>query len=185
VCEYLETLPLGSHGIICYDTDDELVQVFSSYLKGALERNEAFRLIAPTQNAHASILRRADLDAELLKGDERVRLWPMTELFARTEGNPLDMGSVTRSIRKLGQDGIGRFKGTRVISLSEHYLDYTSPDNLLRLENELGRTFDLPLSVICTYDGPELIKRGLGEVMLGLFRHHGRIIGKELTLDNL
>jgi len=185
VCEYLETLPLGSHGIICYDTEDELVQVFSSYLKGALERNEALRLIAPTQDAYADILRRADIDAELLEGDGRLRLWPMTELIARTGGKPLDIGSVTRSIRKLGQDGIGRFKGTRVISLSVHYLDYISPDKLLRLENELGRTFDLPLSVICTYDGRELIKRGLGEVMLGLFRHHGRIIGKELTLDNL
>jgi len=174
---------LGSHGIVCYDTEDEVVQVFSSYLKGGLERNENVRLIAPTHNAYSDMLQRADIDAKELEGGGKLRFLPMTDLIAPS-GNPMDIDVILRSMRQVGQQGNG-FKGTRVISLSERYLDYTSPDNLLRLENALGHAFDLPLSVICTYDGRELIKRGLGEVLLSLFQPHGRIIGKELTLENL
>ena len=176
---------MGSHGILCYDTEEEVVQVFSSYLKGGLGRNEAVRLIAPTHDEYSDILRRGGIDARDMESDGRLRFLPMINLFARQGGVPLDIGSVSLSVRKLCQVDDGKFEGTRVISFSEHYLDYTSPDNVLRLERDLGRAFDLPLSLICAYDGRELIKRGLGEVLLSLFQHHGRIIGKELTLENL
>ena len=100
--------------------------------------------------------------------------------------SPLDFDRAIRSAQQVLREGdVCRFKGTRFILLSEFQLEYMSPTNLIRFESEIGRTVNLPLSVICTYDGHELIKRGLGELLLSLFQHHGRIIGKELAIENL
>jgi len=186
VCEYVETLPLGSHAILCYDTKSEAAQVLSSYLKGGLDRNEAVCLIAPTQDAYSDMLQRAGIEAKPLEGNGRLRFLSMNELYAHKSKSLLDFDRVFRSAQQVTREGsVYGFKGTRFILLSECQLEYISPANLLRFESELGRTFNLPLTVICTYDGHELIKRGLGELLLSLFQHHGRIIGKELAIENL
>jgi len=182
----VETLPLGSHAILCYDTKSEAAQVLSSYLKGGLDRNEAVCLIAPTHNAYSGMLQRAGIDANPLEVNGRLRFLSMTELYAHMGKSPLDFDRAIRSAQQVLREGdVCRFKGTRFILLSEFQLEYMSPTNLIRFESEIGRTVNLPLSVICTYDGHELIKRGLGELLLSLFQHHGRIIGKELAIENL
>lgn len=183
VCEYVEAIPLGSHAILCHDTKEEVAQVFKSYLKGGLDRNESVRLITPTREVYSDFLKGIDVDAKLLEGDERLRFLSTPDLFA--DRDPLNTERWFQSMQKLVQeDHDGGFKGTRVISLSEYYLDYISPSDLLKLERELGRTFNLPFTVICTYDAHKLLKLGLGELLLSLFQHHGRIIGKELTIEN-
>jgi len=183
VCEYIEALQLGSHAIFCYDIKEEVVQVFNSYLKGGIDRNEALRLMTPTREVYSDFLQGAGVDPKLLERDGRLHFLAMRELFA--DKGPLNIHRVLQFMQKLAQeDRDGGFKGTRVISLSEYYLEYTSPSDLLQFEREIGRDSNLPLTVTCTYDGRKLLKRGLGELLLSLFQHHGRIIGKELVIQN-
>ena len=183
VCEYVEAIPLGSHAILCYDTTEEAAQVFKSYLKGGLDRNESVHLITPTREVYSDFLKGGDVDAKLLEGDKRLRCLSIPDLFDK---GPLNTGRWFQSMQKIMQeDRDGGFKGTRVISLSDYLLEYISPSDLLRFERELGRTFNLPFTAICTYDAHKLLKQGHGELLLSLFQHHGRIIGKELTIENL
>jgi len=185
VCEYVAALPLGSHAILCYDTEAEAAQVFNSYLKGGLDRDEVVRLIAPTRQVYSQFLHGTGVDPERLERDGRLRFLSMPELFANNGRSPLNIDRAFQLMWKLSQEDRDEgFKGTRVISLSDHYLEYISPSDLLRLERAIGCTSNLSLTATCTYDGRKLLKRGLGEFLLSLFQHHGKIIGKELTIEN-
>lgn len=186
VCEYVEALPLGSHAILCYDTGEEVVQVFNSYLKGGLDRNETVRLMTPSHAVYLDFLQRAGVDGKLLEGDGRLGFLSMPELFADKGEGPLKADRAFQLMQKLAQESRdGGFKGTRVISRAEGHLEYGTPSDLLRFEREIGRTFNFPLSVLCAYDGQKLVELGFGELLLSLFQHHGRIIGKELAVENL
>ena len=179
-------LPLGSHAIICYDTGDEAVQVFNSYLKGGLDRNEAVRVMAPSNNAYSDFLQRAGVDGKFLEGDGHLGFLSMAELFADKGERPLKTDNAFQLMKKLAQESRDAgFKGTRVISRAEGHLEYSTPSALLRFEREIGRTFNFPISLICAYDGHKLVELGFDELLLSLFQYHGTIIGKELAIENL
>jgi len=178
-------LQLGSHAIFFYDSQEELVQIFNSYLQGGLARGEAVHLIVPNSEMYANFLRSTGVaDFESLERDRRLRCSLISDCCV--DKGHLSSAKAIQSATKLTEEDreLG-FRGTRTITVStdQYYLTYGSASDLLRYERELGRTFNLPFSGFCTYNARNLVDLGLQELVISLFEPHGQIIGKGLALS--
>jgi hypothetical protein len=182
VLEYVRSLPLGSHAIFCYDTQHEAVQAFNSYLQGGLERDEAVHLISPSHDVYAKFLRTTGVDVESLEKDKRLRCLLMSDCCV-DKGRLSSAKAHLSATKLIEQDCEVGFKGTRIITPNseQYYLRYGSPSDLLQYEQELGQTYNLPLSGFCTYNARRLADLGLHDLLLNLFPPHGQIIGKALA----
>ena len=178
------TLQPGSHAIFCYDKQQEAAQIFKSYLQGALQRGEAVHLLA-AKEIYTSFLRCADVDIEFLEENKRLGCTLMSE--GCVDQGRLNSTKAAQTLMKLAQEDhdLG-FKGSRVIALTEHYLEYGSPSDLLQYEREINRVYnartqDLPTSGICMYRVSRLADLGLHDLLFNLFPLHDQIIGKGLA----
>ena len=183
--DYVLNLQPGSHAIFCYDKQEEAAQVFNSYLQGGLERREAVHLVAPKNETYASFLRDADVDIESLEKDRRLGCTLISD--GCVDLGRLSGPKASQTIMKLAQEDhdLG-FKGSRIITLKEHYLEYATPSDLLQYEREIkraynARTQNLPTSGICMYRARRLVDLGLHELLMNLFQPHDQIIGKGLA----
>lgn len=182
VLKYVANLPLGSHAIFYYDSDQEVAQVFKSYLQGALERDEAVHLIAPNHEIYTVFLRSADVSIEPLEKDRRLGVTLISD-FLVDKGRLSSSKALQSAVRLTQEDQQLGFKGTRTFtpSTEQYYLKYGSPSDLLRYEQGLGPTFNLPLLGFCSYNARRLAELGLHDVLISLFQPHGQIIAKDLT----
>lgn len=74
------------------------------------------------------------------------------------------------------------FKGTRLLGLSEYFLDYASPNELLEYERASGApSTDSSMTALCSFNAPTLLDRGLHEPLIRLFEFHDEFIGKDLA----
>jgi hypothetical protein len=182
VLDYVSTLPLGSHSVFCYDSEQEVAEVFRSYLQGGLERDEAVHIVAPNHLAYKSFAQRAGVDIEPLEEDRRLGCVLISDVLV--DKGRLSSRKVFQAVLSLSQeDREFGFKGTRTItpSTEQYYFEYGSPSDLLRYEHELGSNFDLPLSGFCTYNARRLVDLGLEVFLISLFQPHGHIIAKTLA----
>jgi hypothetical protein len=182
VLKYIANLPLGSHAIFYYDTEQEAAQVFKSYLQGGLERHEAVHLIAPNHEVYTDFLRNADVGIEPLEKDRRLGFTLISD-FLVDKGRLSSAKALQSAVRLTQEDRELGFKGTRTFtpSTERYYLEYCSPSDLLRYERELGPSFSLPLSGFCSYSSRRLAELGLHDLLISLFQPHGQIIAKGLT----
>ena len=117
-----------------------------------------------------------------MEKDRRLRCLLAPELY---EDGRLSAAKAVHSATKLlHEDHDLGFKGTRIVSISETYLEISSPSDLLRYEKELGSSFNLPLSALCLYSASRIAERRLDEFLLRLFPAHGVIVGKSMAWDN-
>ena len=180
----MKHLKLGSHAIFFYDDQQELVQVFNSYLQGGLARDEAVHLIVPNRDVYANFLRTAGVaDIDSLERDRRLQC--VLILDACVDKGCLSSAKAIQSATKLAEEDreLG-FKGTRTITQSteQYYFAYCTPSSLLQYERELGQTFPVPLSGFCTYNARNLVDLGQQELLIPLFESHGQVIGKTIAL---
>ena len=91
--------------------------------------------------------------------------------------------AIQSAVRLTEEDREFGFKGTRTFTpgAEQYYFECGSASELLRYEEELGRTFNLPLSAFCTYSGRRLVDLDLSDLLISLFKPHGQIIGKGLA----
>lgn len=179
VLEYVATLPPGSHAVFCYDNEPEATVIFQSYLQGGLDRNETTRLLTPNREEYERFLRNTGIDVKSLEKDGSLGYVLISDAV-------LDKGRLSSSKRnetamKFAQQNreLG-FRGTRVIGLCTHYLEYDSPSDVLRYERERGGR-RISISGICCYNAHWLIESGYHEFLLGLYEVHSQIIGKGLA----
>ena len=187
VLDYVKNLQSGSHAIFYYDSERELIQVFSSYLEGALVRGEAVHLIVPNRDAYENFLRNAGVaDVGAFERDRRLGSVLISD--ACVDGGRLSSAKAIQSAARLTEEDreLG-FRGTRTITpdSEQYYLAYGSESDLLRYERGLGQTFSLPLSAVCAYNASKLVGLGLQELLVNLFEPHGQVIGKGLALPRV
>ena len=178
--EYVSRLTPGSHAIFCYDNPEMAVQVFNSYLKGGFERREAVHIIAPNTETYRRLTATLGVDSRTLEGNRQLTCVRLTDFII--DNGRLSPAKALQSRRKMVEtDHQLGFKGTRILGLSEHYLDYASPAELLENERRSAPSPDLPLTALCSYDGSAVLDQGLHETLIRLFEFHDEIIGKGLA----
>ncbi|MGA8903763.1 MAG: MEDS domain-containing protein [Candidatus Bathyarchaeia archaeon] len=132
---------MGSHAIFCYDREQGAAQVFKSYLQGGLGKDEAVHLLAPNHEVYVGFLRSAGVDIESLEKDRRLGCVLISDCIVDKGRLSRAKAFQTATTLSQGDRKLG-FKGTRTITLAEYHPAYVSPSDLLRYENELGRTFE-------------------------------------------
>lgn len=185
VLNYVATLPLGSHAIFCYDSEQEAVQVFKSYLQGVLERDEAVHFLAPNHEVYTSFLQSTGVDIESLERHGRIGCLLISN-FVVDKGHLSSAKALQSAVKLTQEDRELGFKGTRTFtpSTEQYYFEYGSPSDLLRYEHELGPSFNLPFSAFCTYNAGRLVDLGLQDLLIRLFQPHGQIIAKGLAFGS-
>ena len=182
VLEYVAALPLGSHAIHCYSNKNEVAQIFDSYLQGGLERDEAVHLITPNHETYTNFLQATNVNIESLENDKRLGCVLIAD-FLLDKDRLSSTKALHSALKLIQEDEEFGFKGTRTFTTSTepHYSNYGSPSDLLQYERELGRSFNLPLSAVCTYSARGLVDVGLDDLLLTLFKPHGQIIFRGLA----
>ena len=163
VLNYVANLPQTSHAIFCYESLDQAYEVFRAYVSGATERNEAVRILSSSKRSYDLFLQATGPPTKDL-----VNWIEMNAFASKTGFNSEKALSLAKSeldaALKLG------FKGLRLFSLANDYLNYTSLMDVLEFEKQLGLRFPTSMSAICAYD----IRGNLGEEALEtLLKAHG------------
>ena len=152
--------------------------VFNSYLKGGFERKEAVHILAPNTETYGRLTALLDLDTRSLEEARQLTCLRLTDF--NVDNGRLSQAKALESKRKIVEtDRQLGFKGTRILGLSEHYLNYGSPSELLEFER--ASTSVPPLTAFCTYDGRAMLDQGLHELLIRLFEFHDEFIGKGLA----
>ena len=179
VLEYVAKLPSGSHAVFCYDRQPEVTHIFASYLKGAMDRNEAMHVLAANERVYRKFVQHALGRTEALQKDRHLGCQLISETLV-DQGRLSSAKARRSSVELLQQDRQRGFQGARLFGLyTEQYFEYASPADLLGYEQE--PSFNLPVSAICTYNAGRLAGLGLHNLVLNVFQVHGQIIGKGIA----
>jgi hypothetical protein len=167
VLDYVVCLPPTSHAVFCYENLDHAYEVFRAYVRGATERAEAVRILCSSKRSYDVFLQ----SAKLSPTKDHVNYVEMSAFSSKTGFNSEKALSLAKSeldaTRKLG------FKGLRLFSLGNEYLNYASLSDVLQFEKQLGLKFPSSMSGICAYD----IRGSLGDEALSeLLKAHGNHI---------
>ena len=159
VLDFVARLPSTSHAIFCYESLDNACEVFRAYVKGATESDEAVRILCSSKSSYDAFMQ----SVKLPTAKDQVHHMDMSAFSSKRGFNSELAISLTKSeldaTRKLG------FKGLRVFSLANDYLNYASLNDVLQFEKQLGLRFPLPISGICAYDIGSLVDEALADLL--------------------
>jgi len=106
----------------------------------------------------------------------------MNKFFSKTKGIRFETAmAVAKST--LDSTKMSGFNGLRLFILADDYLDYTSPQGVLRFEEWFGQNLPFPMTAICSYNLAEARGRW-DEVLLDLLKVHGIRIFKGIAGSN-
>ena len=182
VLEYVSELCPRSHAIFCYDDDSVADQVFKAFLEAGFKGSEAVHIVTPSEDEYATLMRRVGIDKDSMEREHRLTFVPIEE-FNVEQGHLSSAKALRICDRLIKDDRTHGFRGSRLTSLTEFYLEYASPAELVQFEHDLGLKHNASLSAICSYDMRTLRRRCIGDQLIDLFQHHGHIIGMGLAFS--
>jgi hypothetical protein len=168
VLDYVAHLAPSTHAVLCYENVETVRQVLVSYLKGSEESNEAVRILSSSRESFGDFLQSVKLHAPFL--EEQIDCIEMNKFSSKTGGIDYE---TALSLLKSRFDETKRlgFNGLRVLILANDYLEYTTPEGVLKFEKQLGQNFPFAMTVICGYDLAEA-GGGWNQVLLDLLKVH-------------
>jgi len=152
-------MSLTTHAIFCYEAPGTLTRGLRAYVEGSIEKNEAVKILSSSRSTYEDLLKHLP-EATLVRN--RVGFIPIMEL--NCEKYRTFAESTVDEIKRLG------YTGVRIFCLATEYFAYSSPQEVIKLEKQLGHNFSFPMSAICAYDTTAGMK---DEILAELLQAHG------------
>ena len=180
VLDYVARLPIGAHAALFHESDETAAQVFTAYVRGAVERRERVYFISMTIEDQQQFLNFGAPDTSDLQVVEHLNYVSLMDFCI--ENRRLSWSKAKDQLQTLvgNVDGL-HVKGARVIVLADQYLRNASRDILVQFERVWGWSFPFPLTVICSYDTRNLADPNWGDLIVDRCRVHGHLIFKGLA----
>ena len=152
-------------------------EVLISYLNGGKESSEAVCIISSSRGSFDDFLQSIRLYEPF--AEQRIDCIEMNKFSSKTKGIDYEMALTLMKSRLDATKRMG-LSGLRIFILTNNYLDYTTAEDVLQFEKQLGQNLPFPISTICAYDLAEAGGRW-DQVLLDLLKAHGAHIFKGLA----
>ena len=170
VVDYVISMPLSSHAIFLYESEDEKRTVLFTYVQDRVGKGELVSYCVHEGSVEGVEQAMRDFGIEV---DMRKRQG-LLEVFK------FDPKIVEATSKTPAREILKRFyqaKGKRRMSLiSDNSLPAWSPEWLLECERSHGRRMEVPVTFICAYPSNEICKIWNGQYFIDMLKAHGHAI---------
>jgi len=174
---YIEELSVRDHSVLLYDDDNFKHRIVFPYLKAGLSSGKAALYFASekTMDSETRELRKNGIDIDCLPREAFTMMsaceWYLRKGKAKTKTIIANLQTLIGEKKKTG------FSGMQIASEMAVFINNGRSEELLRLEESLGRKLDFDVCALCQYDKNTLEE----EYFLRIFKFHGHIISENFV----
>jgi len=178
VLDFVRKMKPTDHVIMFYELREDKHRVLSTYLKAGLDHQEAAAYVTginETRNQITGIMKKHGIDVEELERRGMLRIISYKDWYI-TDGK----FSIDRTVtfwKSLLNDALARgFRGLRVVGEVDCFFECDMVKELVEYENSLHRVLDFPLTAMCAYSLPVMMRKNQVELVGDLIKTHGSVI---------
>ena len=174
---YAERLTIGDHAVALYDNEGFKREISFPFLKAGLSRGEAAVYVVSEDKLNSEVreIQKCGIDVDSLpKGAFTIVSaydWYLRKGRAKTKTILTNWQMLIHEKKKAG------FTGVHIAGEATDFINAGLSEELLRIEESLGRQLASDICGICLYNRNILEERYLAQV----FHCHGHIISKDLV----
>lgn len=175
VVDYVINMPLSSHAILLYESEDEKRTVLFTYVEDRVGKGELVsycvhgRSVEEVEQAMSDF--GIDVDASKRQG--------LLEVF---KFDPKIVEATSKTPAREILKAIYEAKDRKSMSLiSDNFLPACTPERLLECERSHGRRIEVPVTLICAYPSNEICTVRNGQYLIDMLKAHGHAIFRRIA----
>lgn len=177
IIDFVRSMKPTDHVIMFYEFPEDKHRVLFEYLKAGLDSQEAAAYVAgdETPNEIREAMARFGIDVDGYEKKGMLHVIDYKDWYI-INGN-FSIEKTVNLWKNLLDDALAKgFKGLRVTGEMACFFKRGMVKELVRYESSLHRVLDIPLTAICAYNLPLLIKEHQTQLVVELIRAHSTVI---------
>jgi len=177
IIDFVKNMKPTDHVIMFYDFQEDKHRVLFAYLKAGLDSQEAVAYVAGDETLNE--IRKAmvnfgiDVDDYERKGMLHIIDYKSWYII----NGKFSMERTVNLWKSLLDDALAKgFRGLRVTGEMACFFKHNMVPELVEYESSLHRVLDIPLTAICAYNLPLMIKKNQMQLVLELIKSHSTVI---------
>ena len=185
VLNYLQSLAMGDHAVLFYETLDEKQRCLFTFLKGGLERGEVAVYVAgeePPEQVRRD-MKQFGIEVEKREGEGSLKIYNYDPWYMKG-GSVNPPSEIIKNWMKLVEEARAKGKkGIRAASeVSLQFIRRNKTRELFEYEASLGRRLQTSLVAVCAYPLKEVEKLKSETVYSNIIAAHGHNIFPTVAL---